>query len=211
MHRHNRPCDHPAAGHPQILPCRQLDLRGSIQKLLLHSIVILLPPVVGERCYIVENEAIVLRIELRRSLRRSRAPRRTQTVDQLAKRGVIRCFLLCPRPYKRQQCANKSKRNVHQPAPPLSILADSSTHEIGPSGSPGNSRTRVRRQMSQRVPPKLVRIRSICKPSYEAGLNQLTGGRYCPSEARRLPVNCHSWPNPGCIPLAGPLFSLWGK
>src|ERR1700675_2796814 len=97
MHGYRRPGDHSAAGHLQILTRRQLDLRSIIQKFLLRSVVIFLPSVVGEGSDIVENEAIVLRIELRRSFRISRAPRHTKSVDELAKRGVVGGLLLRPR------------------------------------------------------------------------------------------------------------------
>src|SRR6266852_2244298 len=96
MHRYNGPGNHAAASHLQVLTRRQLDLRGVIQKLLLHSVVIFLPTVVCEGSDIVENETIVLGIELRRSLRRPRAPRRAKTVDEFAEHGVVRGVLLCP-------------------------------------------------------------------------------------------------------------------
>src|ERR1700704_6239677 len=104
MHRHNRPGDHPAASHLQIPARRQLDLRGIIQKFLLHSVLKFLPTVVRKGRDVVENETIVLCVKLRGSLRRSRAPSRAKTVDEFAEGGVVGGLLLRPGSNESQQC-----------------------------------------------------------------------------------------------------------
>src|SRR5260370_18153123 len=88
MHRDDGPRDHAAARHPQVLPCRQLNLRSIIQKLFLHSVVKFLPAMVSERSDIVKNEAAVLGIEFSGSFRIPRAPGSTEVVAYLAKRRV---------------------------------------------------------------------------------------------------------------------------
>src|SRR3981081_421638 len=103
MHRHNRPGDRPAAGYLQVSARRQLDLRGVIQKLLLHSVVKFLPTVISKGSNIVENETIILCVELRRSFHCSRAPSRAKTVDEFAEGGVVRGLLLRPGSNKSQQ------------------------------------------------------------------------------------------------------------
>src|SRR6266478_3760526 len=106
MHRHNRPGDHPAAGHLQVPTRRELDLRCVIQEFLLHSVVKFLPTMVRERSHIVENQAIVLGVELRRSVRRSRAPSLAIAVDELTKGGIFRASaapVLASATYSRQR------------------------------------------------------------------------------------------------------------
>src|SRR5260370_35586796 len=106
MHRYDRPGDHPAASHLQVLTRRQFNLRSIIQKLFQHSVVILLPAVVREGSYVVENEAIVFCVELSWRLCRSRAPSYAKAVDEFAKRGIVRGFLLCAGANECQQCTD---------------------------------------------------------------------------------------------------------
>src|ERR1700682_686597 len=166
VHRNRCPGDHPAAGHFQVLPRSQLDLRGIIQKFLLHSVVVLLPTVICKRRPLKKNESVVLGVELRRSIRRSRAPSRAIAVDELAKVTVVRGFLLRPGTNKCQQCAGYRQRYIQQPAPSLDIFAEKSAHRRGHLVFPRFSGTRDRKWMSQRVPPTLLRFRPFCKRSY---------------------------------------------
>src|SRR5260370_3655816 len=94
MHWDGHPSDRPAAGHLQVLTRSQLDLRRTVQKLLLHAVVVLLPTVVRKRRDIIKNESVVLVVELRRRIRRPRAPSGAIAVDELAKRGVGDALLL---------------------------------------------------------------------------------------------------------------------
>src|SRR5438045_6562746 len=96
MHRNDGPGDHAPAVHLQILTGGQLDLRSILQKLLLHSVVKFLPAVVRKGSDIVENQVVVLCVEFRRSLRRSRAPSRAKVVDELAEVGFVGGLLLRP-------------------------------------------------------------------------------------------------------------------
>src|SRR5882672_306579 len=146
MHRHNRPGDHPAAGHLQVPTRRELDLRCIIQEFLLHSVVKFLPTMVRERSHIVENQAIVLGVELRRSVRRSRAPSLAIAVDELAKGGIFRGLLLRPGSNKCQQCAGDRQRHIQQPAPSLGIFVDGSAYRCGHSVSPRSPGTKVCRE-----------------------------------------------------------------
>src|SRR5713226_4715238 len=139
MHRHDGPRDHAAASHFQLLTRRQLNFRGIIQKFFLYSVVIFLPTVVREGSDIVENEAVVLGVELRRSLRISGAPRRAKAVDESAERSVIRGLLLCPGSNESQQGANDRQPHIQHPAPSFGIIGDSSAHRCGHSLSPRNS------------------------------------------------------------------------
>src|SRR6266851_4290803 len=173
MHRHNRPGDHSAASHLQLLARRQSDLRGVIQKFLLHSVVKFLPPVVREGCNIVENQPVILGVELRRSLRRPRAPSCTKTVDEFTERSVVRGLLLRPGTNESQQGADDRQRYIQQPAPSLGLFADTSAHRYSHPGSPRNPGTRACRGMSQRVPPTLLRFRPFCKSLYAPGGDQL--------------------------------------
>src|SRR6267143_5155886 len=166
MHRNRCPSNHAAAGHFQILTRGQLDLRGVIQKFLLYAVVVLLPAMIRKRGHIIKNESIVLGVELRRSIRRSRAPSRAIAVDELAKVTVVRGFLLRTGTNKCQQCAGYRQRYIQQPAPSLGIFADKSAHRCGHSVFPRFSGTRDRKWMSQRVPPTLLRFRPFCKRSY---------------------------------------------
>src|SRR6266852_1458771 len=179
MHWHNRPGDHSAASHLQLLARRQSDLRGVIQKFLLHSVVKFLPPVVREGCNIVENQPVILGVELRRSLRRPRAPSCTKTVDEFTERSVVRGLLLCPGANESQQGADDRQRYIQQPAPSRGIFADDSACRSGHSVSPSNPGTGVGRWMSQCVPPTLLRFPLFCKRSYSAGLDHPIFGRYC--------------------------------
>src|SRR5690242_5247744 len=108
MHWHDRPGNRPAPRHSQVLPCGQLEFSGTVKEFLLYSVLKLLPPMVRERGHVIENEPAILGIELRGSLRRPRTPGRAQIVDQFAKRGIIRSFLLRPRTGKGHQCAKNS-------------------------------------------------------------------------------------------------------
>src|SRR6266850_1962832 len=122
VHRNRTPGDHAAASHFQVLAGRQLDLRRTLQKLLLHAVVVLLPAVICKRRHIIKNESVVFGVELRRSVRRSRAPGRTIAVDKLAKGGVVRGLLLRPGSYESQQCTDYCQRHIQQPARSLSIF-----------------------------------------------------------------------------------------
>src|SRR5216684_4016381 len=211
MHRHNRPGDHSAASHLQLLARRQSDLRGVIQKFLLHSVVKFLPPVVREGCNIVENQPVILGVELRRSLRRPRAPSCTKTVDEFTERSVVRGLLLRPGANESQQGADDRQRYIQQPAPSRGIFADGSAYRSGHSVSPRNSGTRVCSGMSQRVTHTVIRSEQFCKRSYTPGLATRFLTCYCPSPGHHSPVNLPSWPNPRCTAVEVPLFSLWGK
>src|SRR5438132_8459667 len=98
MHRNDGPGDHVAAVHFQILTGGQLDLRSILQKLLLHSVVKFLPAVVRKGSDIVENQVVVLCVEFRRSLRRSRAPSRAKAIDQLAEVSSAVAFFFARAP-----------------------------------------------------------------------------------------------------------------
>src|SRR5260370_17026168 len=128
MHRHSRRGHHSAVCRLQLLARRQSDLRGVIQKFLLHSVVKFLPPVVREGCNIVENKPVILGVELRRSLRRPRAPSCTKTVDEFTERSVVRGLLLRPGTNESQQGADDRQRYIQQPPPPRAIFANASTY-----------------------------------------------------------------------------------
>src|ERR1700675_4669751 len=105
MHRDNGPGDHAGAGDLQVLAGRELDLRGVVQKFFLHPGFVVLPAVVGERSDIEENQAAVLGVELRGSVRGSGAPSSAKAVDQFPEGSVIGGFLL-------RASANKSDQGA---------------------------------------------------------------------------------------------------
>src|SRR5258708_35441815 len=156
MHWHRHPRDRPAAVHFQILARSQFDRRRALQKLLLHAVVVLLPAVIRKRSYIIKNESVVLGVELRRSIRRTRAPSGAIAVDQLAKGGIVRGLLLGPGANESQQCTYYRQRYIQQPPPSLGIFVDAPAHRCGHSVSPSNPGTRVCRWMSQCVPLTVV-------------------------------------------------------
>src|SRR6266403_961681 len=212
MHRHNRPGDHPAAGHLQVPTHRELDLRCIIQEFLLHSVVKFLPTMVRERSHIVEKQAIVLGVELRRSVRRSRAPSLAIAVDELAKGGIFRGLLLRPGSNKCQQCAGERQRHIQQPAPSLGIFVDGSAYRCGHSVSPRSPGTKVCREDV----PTLAAYAIVISSVLQGVLIHLVGAgcflaRYSPSPRHNSPVNRRSWPNLQCIPSVETLLSLWGK
>src|SRR5712664_218245 len=173
MHRNRCPRNHAPAGHLQIFPRGQFDLRGIIQKFLLHAVVVLLPAVIRKRRHIIKNQSVVLGVELRRSVRRSRAPSRAITVDQLAKVTVVRGFLLRPCSNESQQSAGDRQPYIQQPAPSLGISVDGSAHRCSHFVFPRYSGTRVCGWMSQRVLPTLLRFRPFCKCLYAPSWVQL--------------------------------------
>src|SRR6266571_8676690 len=118
---------------------------------------------VGKRRHVVENQAIVLGVELRRSIRSSRAPRRAILIDQLAKRCVIGGFLLCACPHERQQSTSERQGHIEKPAPTLHTPVVSIAHGCAHSGSPRKLGTRDCTGTSQSVPHKLARFVRFCK------------------------------------------------
>src|SRR5260370_29847254 len=131
MHWDCHPSHHAAAVHLQLLTRGQLDLRSTLQKLLLHSFVVLLPTVIRERRHIIKNESVLLGVELRRCIRCTRAPSRAIAVDELAKGGLVRGLLLRPGANESQQCAGYCQRYIQQPAPTLGMFADRLAGERG--------------------------------------------------------------------------------
>src|SRR6266513_899290 len=185
MHRHSRPGDHAAAGHSQIFSRRQFDTRRVVQNRRLDPVVIFLPAVIRKRRHIIKNQSIVLGVELRRSIRRSRAPSLTIAVDELAKSGIFRGLLPRPGVNECQQYTGYHHRYIEQPAPSLGIFVDSSDHRFSHSVSPRNPGTRVCRGVSQRSPHTLLRFRPFCKRSYSLlftspGWDQLIFGLLLP-------------------------------
>src|SRR6266480_5779577 len=182
MHRHSRPGDQAAAGHSQIFSRRQFDTRRVIQNRPLDAVVIFLPAMIRKRRHIIKNESVVLGVELRRSVRRSRAPSLAIAVYELAKSGILRSPLLRPGPNECQQCTGYRHRYIEQPAPSLGIFAD---HRFSHSVSPRNPGTRVCRGVSQSLPHTLLRFRPFCKRSYSLlftspGWDQLIFGPLLP-------------------------------
>src|SRR5258708_28716084 len=156
MRRQNRPGDHAPTGHFQIFTRSELDFRRALQTLLLHDVVVLLPAVIRKRSYIIKNESVVLGVELRRSIRRTRAPSGAIAVDELAKGGIVRGLLLGPGANESQQCTHYRQRYIQQPAPSLGIFVARPAHRWGRSVSPSNPESRVCRCMSQCVPLTVV-------------------------------------------------------
>src|SRR5260370_28659274 len=131
MHWDCHPSHHAATVHLQVLTRGQLDLRSTLQKLFLHSFVVLLPTVIRERRHIIKNQSVFLGVELRRCIRRTSAPSRAIAVDQLAKGGVVRGLLLCPGAYESERCTGDCQRHIQQPAPTLGMFADRLAGERG--------------------------------------------------------------------------------
>src|SRR5260370_8049374 len=96
MLRPDGPRDRAAASPLQVLPCRQLDFRRIIQEFFLHPVVKFLPAVVREGRDVIENQAAVLGVELRRPLRVPSAPSRAEPLDALPKPPPARRLLLPP-------------------------------------------------------------------------------------------------------------------
>src|SRR6266850_8367504 len=105
MHGYCRPCDHSAPRYLQVLASCQLDALRRLQKLFLDAVLIFLPAVVGERGNIVENEAVLLRVKLRRRFHISSAPCGAITIDEPPESGVIAGLLLRAGTNKRQHRA----------------------------------------------------------------------------------------------------------
>src|SRR6267142_2852401 len=112
MHWHGRPCDHSAPRHLQVFAGRQLDTLGGGQEFIIDAVMILLPTMVSERGNIVENEAILLRVKLRRFFRVSGAPGGAITIDEPSESGVIAGLLLCAGTNKRQHRASQRRSYV---------------------------------------------------------------------------------------------------
>src|SRR5437867_1427648 len=153
---------------------------------------------VGKRRHVVENQAIVLGVELRRSIRASRAPRRAILVDQLAERCVIGSFLLCACPHERQQSASERQGHIEKPAPALHTPVVSIAHGCAHLGSPRKLETTDGTGTSKRVPHKLARFVRFCKAIFLA--QSAFWGRCSPVRDCHLPVNPLSWPNPKPTP-----------
>src|SRR2546426_2743652 len=119
MHWHGRPRDHSAPRHLQVFASRQLDALGGVQKFFLDAVMIFLPTMVSERGDIVENEAVLLRVKLRRRFRVSSAPCGAITIDDVPESGVIAGLLLRAGTNERQHRARQRRGYVHQPAPML--------------------------------------------------------------------------------------------
>src|SRR5216684_6473572 len=138
MHWHGRPRDHPAPRYFQLFACGELDALRRLQKLFLDAVMIFLPAMIGERGDIVENEAVLLRIKLRRRFRVSSAPCGAITVGELAKHGVIAGLLLRAGTNERQHRARQRRGYVQQPAPTLATIGDSIARRCSHPGAPSN-------------------------------------------------------------------------
>src|SRR6266849_2152406 len=163
MHWHGRPRDHSAPRHSQFFACCQLDALRRLQKLLLDAVLIFLPAMVGERGDIVENKAVILRVELCRRFRVSSAPCGAKTVDEPAKRGVIAGFLLRAGPNERQHRSRQRHGHVESPPPTFSTIVHSIAHRCRPPGAPSNPGQEFAGGMSQRVPLTLFLSTPHCK------------------------------------------------
>src|SRR5882762_7701247 len=197
MHWHRHPRDRPAAVYFQILTGSQLDLRRTLQKLLLHSVVVLLPAVIRKRRHIIKNEPVLLAVELRRRFRIPGAPGSAITVNQLSKGSVIRGLLLRPGANKSQQRTEYRQRHIHQPAPSLGTFASTTARGSGHSVSPSNPRDKslqvdvpnaCRLTYSHRV--------DFARPLIHPAWTPRVLRRYCPSPRRRSPVKPTISPNP---------------
>src|SRR6266404_1803481 len=140
MHWHRHPRDCPAAVYFQILTGSQLDLRRTLQKLLLHSVVVLLPAVIRKWRHIIKNEPVLLGVELRRRFRIPGAPSGAIAINQLSKGSFIRGLLLRPGANKSQQRTEYRQRHIHQPAPSHGTFASTTARGSGHSVSPSNPR-----------------------------------------------------------------------
>jgi len=88
----------PAARDFQIFSGGEFGLGGIIQQRLFYARHVFLPAVIGERCHVVENQAIVLSVEFRGVIGISAAPRGAVIINQFTKRGVVTTTT--------RQCAN---------------------------------------------------------------------------------------------------------
>src|SRR6185369_698620 len=119
MHGHGGPRDHTAAHYAQILARREFFHGRVVEELLLYSIVVLVPAAVGERCEVVEDQAIFLGIEPGGCVGVAGAPGGAIVIDQLAEFGIVGGLLLCSRADKGQHRARKGHGHIEQPAPTL--------------------------------------------------------------------------------------------
>src|SRR5437879_6839046 len=196
MHRHRHPRDSSPAVYFQIFAGSALDLRRTLQKLLLDAVVIFLPAVVRKRRHIIKNKSVVLGVELLRRFRIPCAPSSAIAVNQLSKSSVVRGLLLRPGPNEGEQGADDRQRHIQDPTPSLGIIVDSSAHRCIHSVSPGNSGNEslqgdVPTREAYRIPFIVILQALKFRP---IGIGEF--GRYCPSPSHRSPVNRPFWPNP---------------
>src|SRR6267142_2779392 len=154
MHWHGRPRDHSAPRHPQVFASRQLDALGGVQKLFLDAVMIFLPAMVGERGDIVENEAVLLCVKLRRRFRVSRAP----TNVSIAPASAADTY----------SSHRQRSRRLRTALPGDAVILELLT-----------TRDKSLQGMSQRLPHTLLRFRPFCKLSYSRWRCRLTAANAC--------------------------------
>src|SRR5580704_12965296 len=103
MHGNRGPRNGSVPRNVQILARGKGSTRHVCEDSFLHPVVVFLPSVIREWGYIVENQAVVLRIKLRRGVRVASAPCGAVGIDTGAERSLIRGPLLRSRTHKGQQ------------------------------------------------------------------------------------------------------------
>src|SRR5580692_5073532 len=120
MHRNGGPRNCSVPRNVQILARGQGSTRHVREDRFLHPVVVFLPSVISEWRYIVENQAVVLRIKLRWGVRVASAPCGAVGIDTGAERSLICSPLLRPRTHEGQQGSRKRHRHIQEPPPAFS-------------------------------------------------------------------------------------------
>ncbi len=215
MHRHCRPRHSPMPPHLQIFSCAQRHARRAIQEFFLYAFVVFLPAMIGKRSKVVENQPVFLRIKLRGTIRISRAPCGAILVDQFAKSGFIRGFLLRTSSDKCQQSTRERQRNIKNPAPPFATSGVSIFYSQDHLRSPREF-FGIQGEESTSVAHTLWRIvynlqegsstcLSLCTPSSLSSPASLFA-----DSSRHWPVIPPFWPKSKCAPSLHHLVSLVG-